>query len=42
MVGNAISEGAKINYNERITSIDQLRSNIVIGADGPISKVTAF
>lgn len=39
MVGNAISEGAKINYNERITSIDQLRSNIVIGADGPISKV---
>lgn len=39
MVGNAISEGAKINYNERIISIDQLRSNIVIGADGPISKV---
>src|SRR5208283_4632814 len=39
LVDRACDEGARINYNERISSTSDLRSENIIGADGPLSFV---
>lgn len=39
LASRACDEGAKISYKERINSIAKLRSDNIIGADGPLSFV---
>ncbi len=39
LVDRACEEGARITYNERISSASDLRSENIIGADGPLSFV---